>query len=86
MFGNTVLCVLVGGCHFGALRKAAGFCGTSVSIYRTVRDILKDRNCNVHCLQNLKSKIEENISVVIENSVKRGFVMLDVPVTEKWKL
>ena len=76
-----MLCILVDGCHFGVLRKAAGFCGTSVSIYRTVRNILMDRNCNIHCPQNLKYNIEENISVVIEINVKRGFVMLFVPVT-----
>jgi len=69
-----VLCILVYGCHFGVLRKAVGFRGTSVSIYGTVRDILTDHNCDIHCLQNLKSNMEENISVVIENNVKRGYV------------
>jgi hypothetical protein len=76
-----VLCILIAGCHFGVLRKAADFCGTLVSIYRTICDILKVRNCNIHCPQNFKSNIEGNISVVIENNMKRGFVMLYVPVT-----
>ena len=69
-----MLSILVDGCHFGALRKAVGFCGTSVSICGTVCDMLTDHDCNIHCPPNLKSNIEENISVVIENNVKRGYV------------
>jgi len=34
----------------------------------------------------LRTSVEDNISVVVENNVKREFVMLHVPVTEKWKL